>query len=66
MLAIACACALFVMLAMLIDLISGLYKAKLRGELRTSYGLSGTPDYSEPTLSVSGSTLMISRIVTIT
>ena len=40
MLAIACACALFVMLAMLIDLISGLYKAKLRGELRTSYGLS--------------------------
>ena len=40
MLAIACACALFVMLAMLIDLISGLYKAKQRGELRTSYGLS--------------------------
>ena len=40
MLAIACACALFVMLAMLIDLVSGLYKAKLRGELRTSYGLS--------------------------
>jgi len=42
MLAIAGACIGFVIIAMAIDLISGVYKAKLRGEVRTSYGLSRT------------------------
>ena len=42
MLAIAGACIGFVILAMMIDLVSGIYKAKQRGEVRTSYGLSRT------------------------
>ena len=42
MLAIAGACIGFVILAMIIDLISGVYKARQRGEARTSYGLSRT------------------------
>ena len=42
MLAIAGACIGFVIIAMAIDLISGVYKAKQRGEVRTSYGLSRT------------------------
>ncbi len=42
MLAIAGACIGFVILAMIIDLISGVYKARQRGEVRTSYGLSRT------------------------
>ena len=42
MLAIAGACIFFVILSMVIDLISGLYKARQRGELRSSYGLSRT------------------------
>ena len=42
MLAIAGACIGFVIMAMMIDLISGIYKAKQRGEVRTSYGLSRT------------------------
>ena len=42
MLAIAGACIGFVIMAMMIDLISGLYKAKQRKEVRTSYGLSRT------------------------
>ena len=40
MLAIACVCALFVLLAMMIDLASGVHKAKQAGRLCTSYGLS--------------------------
>ena len=42
MLAIAGACIFFVILSMILDLISGLYKARQRGELRSSYGLSRT------------------------
>lgn len=42
MLAIAGACIGFVIMAMMIDLISDIYKAKQRGEVRTSYGLSRT------------------------
>ena len=42
MLAIAGACIGFVILAMMIDLVSGIYKAKQRGEVRTAYGLSRT------------------------
>ena len=42
MLAIAGACIGFVILAMIIDLISGVYKARQRGAVRTSYGLSRT------------------------
>ena len=42
MLAIAGTCIGFVIIAMAIDLISGVYKAKQRGEVRTSYGLSRT------------------------
>ena len=42
MLAIACVCALFVLLAMMIDLASGVHKAKQAGRLCTSYGLSRT------------------------
>jgi len=42
MLAIAGACIGFVIIAMAIDLISGVYKAKQRKEVRTSYGLSRT------------------------
>ena len=42
MLAIACGCALFVLLAMMIDLASGVHKAKQAGRFCTSYGLSRT------------------------
>ena len=42
MLAIACVCALFVLLAMMIDLASGVHKAKQAGRFCTSYGLSRT------------------------
>ena len=42
MLAIACVCALFVLLAMMLDLASGVHKAKQAGRFCTSYGLSRT------------------------
>ena len=39
---IACVCALFVLLAMMLDLASGVHKAKQAGRFCTSYGLSRT------------------------
>ena len=42
MLTIVVAACLIVMLAMIIDLCSGLYKAKQRGEIRSSWGLKRT------------------------
>lgn len=42
LLSIAVVAMLIVLFAMIIDLVSGLYKAKLRGELRTSIGLRRT------------------------
>ncbi len=42
MILIGMLCSLFVMVAMAVDLVSGLIKAKQRGEIRTSYGLRRT------------------------
>lgn len=41
-LTVCAVCCLLVVLAMILDLAAGLWKAKLRGELRTSYGLRRT------------------------
>ncbi len=42
MMKIGVMCSLFVLVAMAVDLISGLVKAKQRGEVRSSYGLRRT------------------------
>ncbi len=42
MIMIGMLCSLFVVLAMIVDLVSGIIKAKQRGEVRTSYGLRRT------------------------
>ena len=42
MISVGMLCSIFVMVAMIVDLVSGLIKAKQRGEIRTSYGLRRT------------------------
>lgn len=42
MLVVVVVAMLVVLLAMMLDLVSGLYKAKLRGEIRSSWGLKRT------------------------
>ncbi len=42
MMIIGMVCSLFVIIAMVIDLVSGLIKAKQRGDMRTSFGLRRT------------------------